>query len=86
MTRPRDPQQLSLWDEATVIPPHAETVRPPTKGRYIFALVTRDTQEIQLPVYEHRQAAREALAWRPDADNLRIERCRILPCRRRKDK
>lgn len=74
-----DPRQLSLLEVAAPAPP-VETPRP--RARYVYALVTRDTLEIQVPVYASRREARESLAWNPQADNLKIERCRILVCRR----
>lgn len=76
----RDPRQLPLLpDEENVgTPPEMPTFAK----RYVYALVSRDMTEIHLPVYATRRDATEARTWRPDADTVRIERCRLLMCRR----
>ena len=75
----RDPTQLNLLgnEPAPSTPPAV-----PSAKRYVYAHVTRDTNEIQLPVHTTRQESKQALRWADDADNLKVERCRITTCRR----
>lgn len=74
--------QLPLFD---ALPGEPEIVRQAgdaTPKRYVYAFVHQGTREIQLPVYASRQAAREQLQWQQEADELKIERCRLVMCRR----
>lgn len=52
--------------------------------KYGFVLQHKVTKEFLSPVLWARQDQRRALAFRTDADDLRIERVRVVPCTRRK--
>lgn len=51
--------------------------------KYGYVLQHKTTREFASPVLWSRSEQRAALTFRPDADQLRIERVRVVACTRR---